>query len=616
MKKLFLALAAVATIMSASAESPLQSIGGKPKLMRMKQATRDNIVTRAVGDEYLVFGYCQDVSLAVGADGYVIEAAIEIPAELAEEWKGNTITAVRIGFGQSTNRKITLYLTEDLEGYAFLMQEATMNQQWGWNEVVLNKPYTFDGTPFYVGYQSACSSTGMDRPVGVDMDIENFSEYGDLAALDNEWFTVGEDFGNVCIQILVEGTNNIPRNDLSVEDIYMPPYMQVNTPYEGGFLVTNTGANRINDFTYTFSINGKDAKSGTYTFPTPLAQGEYDWIRFEGLQVDAPGAVSVVATVTQVNGVATTNTENNTLTASFNCFEKVYPQMVLVEEFTGTWCGYCPQGIMGMEYMGEHYGDANFIGVAVHNGDPMDSPTYVQVADQLAQGSYPNSAINRSFLTFPDAENLEIYYNVVIAEPSYAEVEITQARYDEEKNAVVIDSSVEFAMAQTGANYKLAFVIAENGVGPYPQTNYLAGSKDPAAGAWGSYPAQTPWIFDEVGRYIKDAWGINGSVPSTIAAYSPVTYSTSIPVSRNWKLNNCYVVAMLLNSQGNVVNAAKVDSIENAAAGVEGIAGDVEESFKVFNLQGVKVLETKDASAVKALPAGIYIVNGKKTYIK
>lgn len=616
MKKLFLALAAVATIMSASAESPLQSFGGKPKLMRMKQATRDNIVTRAVGDEYLVFGYCNGINTAIGAPGYVMEGAIEIPAELAQEWKGNTITAIRIGFGQSTNRQITAYLTKDLEGYAFIMQQANMTKTMDWNDVVLDEPYTFDGTPFYVGYQAVCGNGSQDYPMGVDWDTENFSEYGDLAALDNEWFTIGEDYGNVCIQILVEGTNNIPRNALSVNDIYLPTYMQVNTPYEGGFLVTNTGANRINDFTYTFSINGKDTKSGTYTFTTPLAPGEFEWIRYEDLQVDATGAVKVVATVTQVNGVANTNTENNTFTASFNCLEKVYPQMVLVEEFTGTWCGNCPWGIMGMEYMGEHYGDANFIGVAVHNGDPMDSPTYVQVADQLSQGSYPNSAINRSFLSYPAAENLETYYQILVTEPALAGIEITQARYSEEDNAVVIDSSIEFAMAQTRANYKLAFVIAENGVGPYPQSNYLAGSKEPGAGEWAKYPAQTPWKFDEVGRYIKDAWGINGSVPSTIAAYSPVTYSTSIPVSRNWKLNNCYVVAMLLNSQGNVVNSAKVDSIENAAAGVEGIAGDVEESFKVFNLQGVKVLETKDASAVKALPAGIYIVNGKKTYIK
>ena len=34
--------------------------------------------------------------------------------------------------------------------------------------------------------------------------------------------------------------------------------------------------------------------------------------------------------------------------------------------------------------------------------------------------------------------------------------------------------------------------------------------------------------------------------------------------------------------------------------------------FRVFNLQGVKLLETKDPSAINALPGGLYIINGEK----
>lgn len=53
-------------------------------------------------------------------------------------------------------------------------------------------------------------------------------------------------------------------------------------------------------------------------------------------------------------------------------------------------------------------------------------------------------------------------------------------------------------------------------------------------------------------------------------------------------------------------------------SGVKGIEADknFDGTFKVFNLQGVKVLETKDASAVENLQKGIYIVNGKKIYVK
>lgn len=49
---------------------------------------------------------------------------------------------------------------------------------------------------------------------------------------------------------------------------------------------------------------------------------------------------------------------------------------------------------------------------------------------------------------------------------------------------------------------------------------------------------------------------------------------------------------------------------------VEDITADEENGWEVYTTSGIKVLETKDASKVKALPSGIYIVNGIKTVIK
>ncbi len=50
------------------------------------------------------------------------------------------------------------------------------------------------------------------------------------------------------------------------------------------------------------------------------------------------------------------------------------------------------------------------------------------------------------------------------------------------------------------------------------------------------------------------------------------------------------------------------------ATGIEAIAADG--LYTVFNLQGIRVLKDADAAAVKSLPAGLYIVNGRKTMIK
>ena len=55
--------------------------------------------------------------------------------------------------------------------------------------------------------------------------------------------------------------------------------------------------------------------------------------------------------------------------------------------------------------------------------------------------------------------------------------------------------------------------------------------------------------------------------------------------------------------------------VENDTA-IKDIAADEENGWVIYNTVGIKVLETKDASKVKALPSGIYIINGIKAIIK
>ena len=49
---------------------------------------------------------------------------------------------------------------------------------------------------------------------------------------------------------------------------------------------------------------------------------------------------------------------------------------------------------------------------------------------------------------------------------------------------------------------------------------------------------------------------------------------------------------------------------------IEDVIADGEKGWTVYNTNGIKVLETKDAHKVNALPSGIYIVNGTKIVIK
>ena len=63
----------------------------------------------------------------------------------------------------------------------------------------------------------------------------------------------------------------------------------------------------------------------------------------------------------------------------FSCEEEVleigpvpdsFTKKVLIEEFTGAWCGYCPDGAHRLEKIIDS-NDGNVIGVSLHNGDQM-----------------------------------------------------------------------------------------------------------------------------------------------------------------------------------------------------------------------------------------------------
>lgn len=53
-----------------------------------------------------------------------------------------------------------------------------------------------------------------------------------------------------------------------------------------------------------------------------------------------------------------------------------------------------------------------------------------------------------------------------------------------------------------------------------------------------------------------------------------------------------------------------------ASSGVTAIASDADGRFTVYNAAGVRVLVTTDPADISALPAGLYIVNGKKHIVK
>ncbi|MCH5226468.1 MAG: hypothetical protein J1F16_01415 [Muribaculaceae bacterium] len=566
MKKLFYLFAAAALILgSCSDKEPENNPGG--------ESGGGGSDTPEVTGPTLAFGYCGDLYTAIGSRyaGTVLEAAIQIPMAQAQQWIGNKVTGIRIGFGQGSTDNIMVFVTKTLTGTPIVIEPAKITTMMGWNEITFKTPYEIDGSPFYIGYQYQQMNV-TEYPIGFDYVVTD-SPYADNLGFDNEWDHLGSLFGSVCIQAMVSG-ENLPENDVIVNTLYLPDFALTNESFNSLIQVGNTGTKTVNSLTVTGSVGGVEVVNQTVTLETPLKTGEFDYVEVDGLTCNTDGVnIPVTLAVTQVNGVQPASAVNKSVTGSVNCADTSYDRNVVFEEFTGTWCIWCPRGIVGMQYMEENYGDDGFIGVAGHmsqdggTADPMESPTYAEVVDFFSQSSFPSAIVDRKYYFDPGPDTMEEYFQIQKETPSVAGVEIS-ATYNASDETVSVTGTSEFALNLSDVNYGWVFILCENKVGPYNQSNGYAGGSEGEMGGWEKLPSRVAWIYNEVARDVVGPFGATGSIPANITKATKYSYDATLDAGDVVDINNCYVVGMIVAPTGEweVINGAKVSVSDNSVA--------------------------------------------------
>lgn len=646
MKKLLISIFALGYILNLTAgeniSSELQGLGEKPHYKSAKdylEHLSPKQKTRAGETESNLYGYCFDIEITknnafgLGPNyiGSVMEGVMEIPGEVAKQWKGSKVTGVNIGFGQSPMKQVMVYITKDLEGEPELMQEGTIEQQFAWNLISLDNPYEIDGDGFFIGYQSPLTSTDA-YPLTVDFN-PYATTYGDIVGVMSKNNVTGEaettyehligmGYGSVCLQAEIDGAT-VPDLGVLLTDLFVPSLCPINVPFDSFFSLENIGLKTLTGVELECKVNGVVQENVEVTLYGDLYTdgvkdvpfGRPGYVFLSGLKSNAAGNIPVEVTVKKLIAEdGSSQAVEQVIETKVFVAGTTYEKTVVVEEFTGTWCGNCPRGIVGMKYMEENYGDKGFIGIAVHYNDKMEVNSYWDIIEYYSQGQFPSAVMDRNYYFDPSKETLEAYYKDARQLPTEAKVEIS-AQYDEEKNSVTAVATSEYGFTADEVTYALAFVVTENNVGPYVQENYFAGSSVDMDG-WQNLGPSVLTTFDHVARNIWFAFGIKDSQPANVEEKTPYTFSIDLPMDNVKNVNDCDVIVMLINyTTGMIVNGAKM-SLEGQA-GVESLIGENEAAiYKAYNLNGVKVMETKDAGEINNLPKGIYIVNGKKVVVK
>jgi thiol-disulfide isomerase/thioredoxin len=76
-----------------------------------------------------------------------------------------------------------------------------------------------------------------------------------------------------------------------------------------------------------------------------------------------------------------------------------YTKKTVLEEFTGEWCGWCPEGAEQME-LNIAANPGKVVGIAVHDGDPMEIPSYNSwITTLTANSGFPGGSVDRADAT-------------------------------------------------------------------------------------------------------------------------------------------------------------------------------------------------------------------------
>ena len=242
----------------------------------------------------------------------------------------------------------------------------------------------------------------------------------------------------------------------------------------------------------------------------------------------------------------------------------VYPRTVVYEKGTGTWCGYCPVGIYIFDELSKHHPD-RFIGIAVHVNDNMSAESY----KEMRFGGYPKVHIDRNVRNASfSLDGFENQFLTAADRPAPALVEASFKRTEERKFDLTVRTT--YGKDAHNLDLRLAYVVLEDSVGTYAQTNYYSlkdnpgrsPAVDPSSGfyKWTQLPGRTPVYFNDVAREIyPNIYGQPASVPSMMERGVPHTFVFTdcyLPSSVQ-SFKNVHIAVLLLdNRSGRIVNAA------------------------------------------------------------
>ena len=360
------------------------------------------------------------------------------------------------------------------------------------------------------------------------------------------------------------------NNDAKLASVKVDKFIKANVDNQVKYTVKNVGSNAITsvelnwndgtDHKSTVAINIQPGKSADIVHPIKMNYSDVS-------------DKNITASISLVNTAADANPADNSTEFSTTVVSQAIPKKVVFEEGTGTWCGWCPRGMVALAKVNQDYPDDQ-ISIAVHNGDPMVLGAYDNGANF---SGFPGMNVDRELKG--EDPNPNTINNYVTSRKSFVTPVLLDGEYTIDGSTLTVNASAQFFSNISNANYRIAAIVVEDGVKGtgigYRQANYYANNAQGPMGGFESLPSYVPaaqMTYDHVGRALLGGYdGQADSVPTTLTDQQVVnyTFTYTIPEKYNATTNaandvvpnpdNMHVVLLLVDQNDKtIVNAAKL----------------------------------------------------------
>lgn len=608
----------------ASAVAPRQA----PK--RIQLADNQVIMGAYTSDDYI-----SSLSKSSGLPRYPGTLLIGqvIPAEALATFDGCKIVKMRVAFALAPGQSqfFIAPLSSDGQVQDNVFQKVVASTKAGWNLVTLDTPYEIDakavgGLLLGFSYKQVDTNDGqyyddMCYPLSIMDGGENYPLMVSGIQGSSEWYSMGE--GALSVQAIVEG--NFPSLAAQPADFgsVLVPFGKSVTK---AIKIRNMGKSAIQKLTYTITVDGQTGSEKTVQLSSPLndfnSTGEFD-VTFTSSATECTDRR--VITITKVNGQANEAAvqASSGLVASTST---TLDRRAVVEEYTGTGCGWCPRGIVGMENLRAKFGD-RFIGIALHQYNGSDA-MYLSEENYAPLGlsSAPSCMVDRSGTVDPYYDTADaVEYELTV--PAKVDVNVAAAWASDGRS---VDATANVTSLIDGASFGIEFVLVADGLSgttsSWAQTNYYSSEYASATRLTkNSIESDLRFLWDEGATFYPtfNDVAVASSYSAGVNQAAPLeNLKPDAPVSNTFKLNvpnkllsavkkgKAYVVALVIDDDGTINNAAKcevnaygtgINSVEGAATQVAGKVYSVDGRTLNKPQQGINIVRMADGSVRKVL---------------